>query len=96
MRHGHGQAFVTITEPRQQHAASAQAAGQGVVLYFHRLQPAEQAIGAGGHAAHAAVGLVAPIVEAGPLRQVMGLVGEARAQAAGVGLLQAHDVATAG
>src|SRR5690606_39842679 len=56
----------------------------------------EQAVGAGGELAHAAVGLVGPVVEAAALGQVVGLVGEARAPAAGVGFLQAHDVVAAG
>ncbi len=96
VRDGDRQPFAAVAEARQQHAASADAAGQGVILHFHRFQPAEQAIGAGRDPAHAPVGLVAPVVEAGALGQVVGLVGETRAQAAGVGLLQADDVAAAG
>jgi hypothetical protein len=92
MGHRHRQAVGAVAEPGQQHAAPADAAGQGVVLHFHRFQLAQQAVGAGGDPAHAPVRLVAPVVEAGALGQVVGLVGEARAQAARVGLLQADDV----
>src|SRR5690606_9559581 len=70
--------------------------GQRVVADAHRLELAQQAVGAGGHAADAAVGLVGPVVEAGALGQVVGLVGEARTQAARVGLLQADDVVLRG
>jgi len=93
--HGHGQAVLAIAELGQQHAAPADAAGQGVVLYFHRFQLAQQPVGAGCHSAHAPVRLVAPVIEAGTLGQVVGLVGEARPQAARVGLLQADDVMAA-
>ena len=95
MRYRNGQAIAAIAELGQQHAAPADTAGQGVVLHFHRFQLAQQAVGAGGDATHAPVRLVAPVIEAGALGQVMGLVGEARAQAARVGLLQADDVMTA-
>src|SRR3970282_1321979 len=37
----------------------------------------------------------APVVEAAGLGEVMGLVGETRAQAAGIGLVEADDVVTA-
>ncbi len=95
MRYRNSQAIATIAELGQQHAAPADTAGQGMVLHFHRFQLAQQTVGAGGDAAHAPVRLMAPVIEAGALGQVMGLVGEARAQAARVGLLQADDVMTA-
>jgi len=95
MRHCHRQAIGAVAELGQQHAAPADAAGQGVILHFNRFQLAQQAIGAGCDPAHAPVRLVTPVVEAGALGQVVGLVGEARTQAARVGLLQADDVMVA-
>ncbi|KAG1252471.1 hypothetical protein G6F66_015204 [Rhizopus arrhizus] len=92
MRHRHGETVGTVAELGQQHAAPADAAGQGVVLHFHRFQLAQQPVGAGGAPTPAPGRLGAPVIEAGALGQVMGLVGEARAQAARVGLLQADDV----
>ena len=38
MRHRHRQAIGTVAELGQQHAAPADAAGQGMVLHFHRFQ----------------------------------------------------------
>src|SRR3546814_6611721 len=49
-----------------------------------RSELAQQAVGAGGETADAAVGLVAPVIEAATLGQVMGLVGEPGAQTARV------------
>ncbi len=95
MGHSHRQAIGAIAELGQQHAAPADAAGQGVILHFNRFQLAQQAVGAGGDPTHAPVRLVAPVIEAGALGQIVGLVGEARAQAARVGLLQADDVMVA-
>ena len=85
-------AVVAVAEMRHQHAAAADAARQRVVDHLARLQLAQQAVGAGGDAADAAVGLVAPVVEAAALGEVVGLVGEARAQAARVALVEADDV----
>src|SRR5690606_32458066 len=78
------------------HPAPGEAGGQRMVDHGRRLEPAERSVGTGGDAADAAVGLVAPVIEAGALGEVVGLVGETRAQAAGVGFLQAHDVVRAG
>src|SRR5688572_19246185 len=61
-----------------------------------RLQLAQQPVGAGGDAADAAVGLVAPVVEATALGEVMGLVGKTRAQAARVAFVESDDVVRAG
>ena len=93
---GDRQAVVAFAEARQQHAAAGDAAGQRMVGDFQRLELAEQAVGAGGDAAHAPVGLVAPVIEATAFGQVMGLVGEAGAPAAGIAFLQADDVVAAG
>ena len=93
---GDHQPVVAIAEPRQQDAAAAEAAGQRVVDDFARFELAQQAVGAGGDAANPAVGLVAPVIEAGALGEVMGLVGETRAQAAGVAFVEADDVLAAG
>src|SRR5690606_23821979 len=60
------------------------------------LKLAQQGVGAGGEAADAAVGLVAPVVEAAALGQVVGLVGEAGPQAARIAFLQSDDVVFAG
>src|SRR3546814_20013970 len=61
-----------------------------------RSELAQQAVGAGGETADAAVGLVAPVIEAATLGQVMGLVGEPGAQTARLAFLQADDVVFAG
>src|SRR3546814_902619 len=93
---GDRQALVAFAEARQQHAAAGNPAGQGVVGHLQRLELAQQAVGAGGHVAHAPVWLVAPVVEAAAFGQVVGLVGEARAPAARVAFLQPDDVVAAG
>ena len=48
-------------------------ARQRVVHDFHRLQLAQQTVGAGGEAADAAVGLVAPVIEAAALSDHLAL-----------------------
>ena len=95
MRHRHGQRVIAIAESADQHATALDPAGQRMLFDPFGFQLAQQAVGAGGDAAHPAVGLVAPVGEATALRQIVGLVGEAGAQAARIRLLQADDVVAA-
>src|SRR4249919_185551 len=96
MRDRDGERGFVVAEARQQYPAAGDAARQGVVDDLDRFQLAQQAIGAGGDATDTTVGLVAPVVEAATLGQVVRLVGEPRAQAAGVALVEADDVVFAG
>ena len=96
MRDGDHEAVVAGAEARQQQAAALDPAGQRMVEHFHRLEPAEQAVRAGGDAADAAIGLVAPEIEAAAFGEVVRLVGETRTPAAGIAFLQSDDVVAAG
>ena len=96
VRHCHRQRVVAAAKGCQQYPAPLDPAGQCMVFHQARFQLAEQAVGAGRHATHAAVGLVAPVGEAGAFGQVMGLVGETGAQTARIGFLQADDVVPPG
>src|SRR6478735_3045186 len=95
MRDGHRQPVVAVAELRDQHAAPAHAAGQGMVVHFDGLELRQQPVRAGGETADVAVGLVAPVRETPALREVMRLVGEPRAQAPGVAFVEADDVVAA-
>jgi hypothetical protein len=91
VRHGHGQRPRAIAEARHQHAATLDAAGQGMVLtrFGSSLLSRPLALEATPPMRGWAGGSSSRSRRAG---QVVGLVGEARAQAARDRLLQADDV----
>ena len=92
VRNHHRQRAVAFAELRQQGAAAGDPAGQRVIKHRMRLQPADQAVRRMGQPRHRPVRLVAPERHAGGFGKVAGLVEKARAQAAGIGLLQADQV----
>ena len=81
-----------FAETRESDAAAADPARQGVVLHPQRVEAGEQAVGAAGDAADPAVRAVGPVGETGLFGEQPGLVGETRAQAARVALLQPDHV----
>ena len=92
MRHRHAQTRIAASELRQQQTTPLHPARQGMIGDIDRFNPAQQAIRAGSKAADAAVGLMAPVREAGAFGQVMRLIGKARAQTARIAFVQTDDV----
>ena len=86
---------IAVAEAHPQRAAPGNASGQRIVEHFARLVAREQAVARGRELGHAPVRLVSPIRELRSLREVLRLVEEARAQAAGVGFLQCDEVEVA-